>query len=105
MRRLFKDNGLGSIELAWWDGATTFKETFTAEDSMTPTLLPWISKTSTARTTDPGSAEKAVAAYEDGCDGDRHVTTTDDENDDEDEEEREDKRRQVRLGWWCTGWL
>ena len=38
MRRLFQDNGLEGVELQWWDGATTFKETFTAEDSMTPAM-------------------------------------------------------------------
>ena len=40
MRRLFKDNvldnGLEGVEFPWWGGTTTFKETFTAEDSMTP---------------------------------------------------------------------
>ena len=72
-RRLFKDNGLDGVELAWWDGAITFKET--AGDSMTPTMdfqdcMDDIDQA-------PVSVEKAVAAYGDG---------SDDENDDEDEE-------------------
>ena len=80
MRRLFKDNGLEGIELQWWGGATTFKETYSAEDSMT--LQDCLDE-------EPGSAEKAVAAYVDeAADGTEcYLTTTDDENESEDEEQ------------------
>ena len=35
---VFQDNGREGVELQSCDGATTFRETFTAEDSMTPAM-------------------------------------------------------------------
>ena len=55
----------------WWDGATTFKETFTAEDSMTPAMD--FQDSMDDIELEPGSDDRAVAAYD--------MMTTDDEND------------------------
>lgn len=89
MRRLFQDNGLEGVELQWWDGATTFKETFTAEDSMTA-AMDWQDSLDDIDQ-DPASVDRAVAAYDD--DNDDGVTTTDDENDSGDENDGEDANR------------
>ena len=89
MRRLFQDNGLEGVELQWWDGATTFKETFTAEDSMTA-AMDWQDSLDDIDQ-EPASVDRAVAAYDD--DNDDGVTTTDDENDSEDENDGEDASR------------
>ena len=47
----------------WWDGATTFKETFTAEDSMTPAMD--FQDSMDDIELEPGSDDRAVAAYDD----------------------------------------
>ena len=88
MRRLFQDNGLEGVELQWWGGATTFKETFTAEDSMTPAMDFQDSLDDIEQ--EPGSVDRAATAY-DG-DEDDDLTTTDDENDNGDEEGDEAER-------------
>ena len=59
MRRLFQDNGLEGVELQWWDGAATFKETFTAEDSTT-TAMDWQDSLDDIDQ-EPGSVDRAVA--------------------------------------------
>ena len=89
MRRLFQDNGLEGVELQWWDGAATFKETFTAEDSMTA-AMDWQDSLDDIDQ-EPASVDRAVAAYDD--DNDDGVTTTDDENDSGDENDSEDANR------------
>ena len=88
MRRLFQDNGLEGVELQWWGGATTFKETFTAEDSMTPAMDFQDSLDDIEQ--EPGTVDRAATAYDDAEDDD--LTTTDDENDNGDEEGDEAER-------------
>ena len=81
------NNSLEGVELQWWDGAATFKETVTAEDSMT-TAIDWQDSLDDIGQ-EPGSVDRAVAAY----DGDENddLPTTDDENDSGDENDSEDE--------------
>ena len=78
--KVFQDNGLEGVELQWWGGATTFKETFTAEDSMTPAM----DFQDSLDDIEQEPVDRAATAY-DG-DEDDDLTTTDDENDNGDEE-------------------
>ena len=61
------DNGLEGVESQWWDGATTFEEMFTADDSMTSAMDFQDSLDDMEQA--PGTVDGAATAYDDDANG------------------------------------